>query len=222
VTIVVGGAVINRAADSELSDPYLSALVAAREGRSEGGRGPCSTTETGVDEYCTFGPPSASPLVVLVGDSHAAQWSPAAVEAAASSNAQVFVRTYLWWLSGLRCASAGNGKGNDGGGDDLPQQVALLNSISQHHCVEGDREYGEERRKQAQHSPGVEPAEEKTPVIAVLLEKQRCDQESTENNEDVKPAIPPAKPMRSLWVHITARGEVKYPMRLFTLGELKC
>jgi peptidoglycan/LPS O-acetylase OafA/YrhL len=94
VMLVVGSVFISRAADNELSDPYLAELLAARERRTEGGPGGCSDAVINGDNYCVFGPSSATSLLVLVGDSHAAQWSPAVVEAAAASNAGVLVRTY--------------------------------------------------------------------------------------------------------------------------------
>ena len=89
------GMAINFAADRRMADPYLAALVAARDGRSESGPPEsCSMAVIADEEYCVHGPTNASRLVLLVGDSHAAQWSPAVIEAAASSDARVLVRTY--------------------------------------------------------------------------------------------------------------------------------
>ncbi len=83
------GMAINFAADRRMADPYLAALVAARDGRSESGPPEsCSMAVIADEEYCVHGPTNASRLVLLVGDSHAAQWSPAVIEAAASSDAR--------------------------------------------------------------------------------------------------------------------------------------
>lgn len=76
--LVTSGLVIEQRAQHELADPYLASLVAVRDGRSVSGSGECvPQTLSGGMSICAYGNPDSATTVVLMGDSHAAQWSPA-------------------------------------------------------------------------------------------------------------------------------------------------
>ena len=51
-----------------------------------------------------------------------------------------------------------------------------------HRICQKHREYG---WQQAKSTPAVEGAERNAPVLLVLLEQEGCDQESTENKEEI-------------------------------------
>ena len=89
---LTGGAwALTRHADRLTQEPYLSSLAAAREARTNGGPG--CTPAISRAELCEYGSPSASRTIVVVGDSHAAHWSPAVIELAGALDARVIVRT---------------------------------------------------------------------------------------------------------------------------------
>ena len=79
---------------SRLSDPYLSSLVRARAERSTDGSGNCQQTDLAPKiSACVYGAPDANITVVLVGDSHAAQWAPAVEAATGGLDARLIIRT---------------------------------------------------------------------------------------------------------------------------------
>ncbi|HNJ96570.1 MAG TPA: acyltransferase family protein [Ilumatobacteraceae bacterium] len=82
-------------ADSRLQDPFLAHLAEVRDSRSSAGSADCVDDEVapGLVE-CVYGDRSSDTTVMLVGDSHAAQWAPAAEAAAQQLHLRLIVRSY--------------------------------------------------------------------------------------------------------------------------------
>jgi peptidoglycan/LPS O-acetylase OafA/YrhL len=95
--LVIGSsvAVARRAQEDIRTTPLLASLLSAREGRSETGSDSCSSQEVMPGHVeCVYGDVSAETTVMLVGDSHAAMWSPALEAAADDLQVRLLVRTY--------------------------------------------------------------------------------------------------------------------------------
>ena len=95
LVVLAGVGVVRVETNRQLDDPYLAHLVAVRKGRSTSGSSGCAVAEVapGLSE-CVYGSSADGPLVMLVGDSHAAQWAPALEQAAVDLGLRLVVRTY--------------------------------------------------------------------------------------------------------------------------------
>jgi peptidoglycan/LPS O-acetylase OafA/YrhL len=91
IAVAVGGAMAELAT-SRLQDPYLATLVAARDARSETGLDQCRPTQIVGETLCAYGPDQPRALIMVIGDSHAAQWSPAVRTAGLALGATTVVR----------------------------------------------------------------------------------------------------------------------------------
>jgi peptidoglycan/LPS O-acetylase OafA/YrhL len=81
-------------ASRELEDPYLAKLANARSARSTTGSANCTPVELPSGRTpCMYGDPESELTFVLVGDSHAAQWSPAVESVASDMDARLVVRS---------------------------------------------------------------------------------------------------------------------------------
>ncbi len=91
---VASALVIDGIAERKLRDPYLASLLAIRDGRTETGSQNClnETLRDGTS-ICVYGDPDSDTTVLLLGDSHAAQWAPAVEEAARRLSFRLIVRT---------------------------------------------------------------------------------------------------------------------------------
>ena len=97
----VSGAVVVMAlgvswqAERELDDPFLAMLASARGGRTTAASANCGRVELapGVRQ-CVHGDAQSERTFVLVGDSHAAQWSAAVEAVAADLDARLLIRSF--------------------------------------------------------------------------------------------------------------------------------
>ena len=116
--IVPFALVIDRQAQQKLRDPYLAALLATREGRSETGSSNCELQALADGtKVCSYGSPLSDTTVVLLGDSHAAQWAPAMEVVAQQLSLRLIVRS----LGGCPAYPVFVART----GDDEPSQVCL-------------------------------------------------------------------------------------------------
>lgn len=118
VTLVAGVATVGlqQLANSKLRSPFMVALKEARAGRSLADNTNCNPRVFGDERVCVLGPVGDNvPLIVLLGDSHAAQWEPAFAGAAEALGVAVVVRAY-GGCPAIPIAIAGSQNGQQGRG----------------------------------------------------------------------------------------------------------